>query len=56
MIAGYFELKSPLLYVLKNTSNSEFKSCLLLQDDEDYLRIIGKILNLFIKPSTSLQG
>jgi hypothetical protein len=40
--------------MLKSTSNSEFKSCFLLQDNKDYLRIIGKILNLFIKPSTSL--
>jgi len=56
MIEATLELRKPLIYIGKNTSNVEFKELMLKDNEWAILIELKGLFEVFIKPSTRLQG
>lgn len=56
MIKGALELKEPLIYIEKNTTNKLYKEIALTNKDFLALKELKSIFYIFLKPSIILQG
>jgi hypothetical protein len=56
MIEGFFELRKPLIYVLKNTNYKDFKDNFLSDRQIHHAKDLCHVLSYFIKPSITLQS
>ena len=56
MISTTLELKEPLIYINKITKNTDFKRYFLSDNEFEELIELKKIFEVFIKPTTKLQG
>lgn len=56
MLNTLLELKEPLIYISKITSNLEYKRLFLSNSDWVELEELKKIFLVFLKPSIKLQG
>ena len=56
MISTTLELKEPLIYINKITKNTDFKRYFLSDNEFKELIELKKIFEVFIKPTTKLQG
>jgi hypothetical protein len=56
MIKTALELKEPLIYISKNTTNIEYKRNILTDNEWLILIELRNIFEIFVKPSTKLQG
>src|SRR6266566_4463937 len=56
MIKIAFELKEVIIYIGNNTTNKEFKRNILNESDWLALSELQNIFEIFVKPSTKLQG
>ena len=54
MIEATLELRKPLIYIGKNTSNVEFKELMLKDNEWAILIELKGLFEVFIKPSTRL--
>ena len=56
MLVTAYELKDPLYYVEKNTTHTEFQDIAFKPNDWFIIQHLIKIFEIFVKPSTKLQG
>ena len=56
MLLVAFQLKEPLFYIEKNTTHAEFQKIALNGTDWFIIENLIKIFEIFVKPSTKLQG
>lgn len=56
MLSSVLELKDPLFYIMRNTSNTEFKSIFFSNSDWVEIGQLKRIFEVFVKPSIKLQG
>lgn len=56
MLSTFLELKEPLIYISKNTSNLEYKKLFLKSEEWAEIEELKKIFEVFLGPSVKLQG
>ena len=56
MLLVAYELKEPLSYIKKNISHLEFQQIAFNASDWFVIEHLIKIFEIFVKPSTKLQG
>ena len=56
MIKKTLELKEPLIYIVKNMENDEFKELIMKNNKWEILIKLHNIFKIFIKPTIKLQN